>query len=294
MAIKTGSISSSFLHSTTETIGYYLKYFSDYDYMCSTNNNQSATCFLYGYDFRRLSNYTNVVITDIKATVTGKKNGSSSYYSMSIRPITDFKIDNSYNETSASTDYTSMITLTMGFTKYITTTTSTSYTRSFSSTEDLSPFVSWANENLDKLIGGYNSNSFGVRAYVRQGYIYDVVLTVEFTYEEIEYVTVTTEVSPAGAGTVTPTHQVESGTTATVSAIPNTGYKFSHWLINGADSGVTSTTLSGTVDSDLTVTAVFVLDKINKIYVGTAQPKAIYVGTQEVKAIYVGTTKVYG
>lgn len=34
--------------------------------------------------------------------------------------------------------------------------------------------------------------------------------------------------------------------------------------------------------------------KINKIYVGTSQPKSIYVGTQEVKAVYVGTTKVYG
>ena len=119
-------------------------------------------------------------------------------------------------------------------------------------------------------------------------------MSFDVEYEVIEYVTITTEVSPAGAGTVTPTHQVESGTTATVSAIPNTGYKFSHWLINGADSGVTSTTLSGVVDSNLTVTAVFISDKVNQIYVGTAQPKEIYVGTQKVKAIYVGTKKVYG
>lgn len=34
--------------------------------------------------------------------------------------------------------------------------------------------------------------------------------------------------------------------------------------------------------------------KINKIYVGTQQPKEIYVGTTPIKAIYVGTTKVYG
>lgn len=33
---------------------------------------------------------------------------------------------------------------------------------------------------------------------------------------------------------------------------------------------------------------------VNKICIGTSQPKAIYIGTQEVKAVYVGTTKVYG
>lgn len=35
-------------------------------------------------------------------------------------------------------------------------------------------------------------------------------------------------------------------------------------------------------------------DKTNKIYVGTAQPKAIFLGTTPVKALHVGTTKVYG
>ncbi len=34
--------------------------------------------------------------------------------------------------------------------------------------------------------------------------------------------------------------------------------------------------------------------KINKIYIGTSQPKDIYIGTTKVKAIYIGTTKVYG
>lgn len=34
--------------------------------------------------------------------------------------------------------------------------------------------------------------------------------------------------------------------------------------------------------------------KINKIYIGTSQPKEIYIGTQKVKAVYIGTTKVYG
>lgn len=33
---------------------------------------------------------------------------------------------------------------------------------------------------------------------------------------------------------------------------------------------------------------------INKIFIGTSQPKKIYFGTQEVKEVYFGTTKVYG
>lgn len=36
------------------------------------------------------------------------------------------------------------------------------------------------------------------------------------------------------------------------------------------------------------------IEKTNKIYVGTTQPKEIYIGTTPVKSIYIGTTKVYG
>lgn len=287
MAIKTGSITSSFSKTCSERTSVYNEHFDIYDKACSKRK-YPGSGFLYGYDFRALSNYNNVIITDVKATVTGNKYGTSSSYTYdsSLLPITDFEITGS--NSSANKNYTSISSDSTSFTSYLNTTTKSKYTLS------VNGLVTWANSNLDKFIGGYNSNSFGIRYYIVYGYIYDIALTVDYTYEEIDYVTVTTAVSPAGAGTVTPTHQVEEGSTATVAAIPNAGYKFSHWLINGADSGVTSTTLSGTVDSNITVTAVFVLDKINKIVCDTSKQPTILIDTQVVKAILIDTTKVYG
>lgn len=71
------------------------------------------------------------------------------------------------------------------------------------------------------------------------------------------------------------------------------GYTFKGW--RASDGTVYTSTLPVADEkNDVTYTAVWELDKVNKIYVGTAQPKAIYSGTQEVKGIYLGTTKVYG
>lgn len=89
--------------------------------------------------------------------------------------------------------------------------------------------------------------------------------------------------------------------TKTITATPSTGYKFVKWVDSKGNTYTTpsvNVTISqnniSAFSTTVTYTAYFELDKINKIYVGTAQPKAIYVGTQEVKAVYVGTTKVYG
>lgn len=69
------------------------------------------------------------------------------------------------------------------------------------------------------------------------------------------------------------------------------GYEFLGWsdgtTLYAAGEAVTSKV-------DKTFTAQWKSLKVNKIYVGTSQPKEIYVGTSPVKAIYVGTTKVYG
>ena len=99
-----------------------------------------------------------------------------------------------------------------------------------------------------------------------------------------------------GAYTVSTSNQTKQ-----ITATPNTGYKFVKWVdSNGKE--YTDKTISITISQNsisahsttVTYTAHFELDKINKIYIGTSQPKKIYIGTQEVKAVYVGTTKVYG
>ena len=101
--------------------------------------------------------------------------------------------------------------------------------------------------------------------------------------------TYTLTVNAGTGGTVTGGGTYESGTSVTIKATPNSGYKFVKW-----SDGNTNATRTVTVTGNATYTAVFTLAKTNKIYVGTAQPKAIYVGNQEVKGVYVGTTKVYG
>lgn len=110
--------------------------------------------------------------------------------------------------------------------------------------------------------------------------------TAQFTATKRKY---NLTASAGTGGSVTGGGTYEYGKTATLTAIPNSGYKFKQW-----SDGVTTATRSVTVTGNATYTAYFEVDKINKIYVGTAQPKAIYVGTTPVKAVYIGTTKIYG
>lgn len=73
-----------------------------------------------------------------------------------------------------------------------------------------------------------------------------------------------------------------------------TGYDFLGWNTKPDGSGTTYNSSSSFPTSDLVLYSQWKISKINKIYIGTSQPKSIYVGTSEVKAVYVGTTKVYG
>lgn len=115
-------------------------------------------------------------------------------------------------------------------------------------------------------------------------HIYDNKITVDYTVPAYNI-----SVSTAGGGTVSGGGTYESGSTATIVATPNTGYRFVKW-----SDGNTNATRTVTATADITYTAYFEIDKINKLYIGTSQPKALYIGTSEVKAVYRGTTKIYG
>jgi uncharacterized repeat protein (TIGR02543 family) len=67
--------------------------------------------------------------------------------------------------------------------------------------------------------------------------------------------TLTTNISPSGAGSVSPSGgEYESGAQVTLTASPASGYTFDHW--SGSASGTTSTIII-TMDSDKSVTANF-------------------------------------
>lgn len=70
--------------------------------------------------------------------------------------------------------------------------------------------------------------------------------------------TITTDVSPAGAGSVTGGGQYSSGTTVTLQALPNAGYGVAYWQKDGVmvQGSERQSSLSITVTSDATYTAV--------------------------------------
>lgn len=116
--------------------------------------------------------------------------------------------------------------------------------------------------------------------------LYDLYIEVEY---ELPTFTVTAEGSPVEGGTVTGGGTYEHGTTVTLTATPNDGYKFKQW-----SDGNTANPRTVTVTSNVTYMAEFAFDKVNKIYVGNSLVKGVYVGNTPVKAVYVGSTKKYG
>lgn len=82
------------------------------------------------------------------------------------------------------------------------------------------------------------------------------------------YYTVSTKATPENGGTITGGGSYANGSSATLKATANSGYKFVKWSDN-----VTTATRTVTVTSDVTYTAVFAVDKI---LIGTAKPTAIY------------------
>lgn len=94
----------------------------------------------------------------------------------------------------------------------------------------------------------------------------------------------------------------ENEPSITFSPPTKTGYEFVGWeFVNNSggsyqitDDGYTEYhygLINGVTDS---LTAVWEKTTVNKIYIGTKQPKEIYVGNKKVKAVYINTTKVYG
>lgn len=92
------------------------------------------------------------------------------------------------------------------------------------------------------LLGGYKN-------LLRTFYWYFSNVNFDITYETTIY---TLNITAGTGGTVTGGGDYETGTTATIKATPNTGYKFVKW-----SDGNTNATRTVTVTADTTLTAVF-------------------------------------
>lgn len=114
--------------------------------------------------------------------------------------------------------------------------------------------------------------------------VYDTKVTVYYTVPEKHTVTVT-----AGTGgTVTGGGTYDYGAQVTLTATPSTGYHFVRW-----SDGNTSQTRTLTVTSNVSLTAYFEADKINKIFSGSTNTN-VYIGSTEADSVNVGNTKIYG
>lgn len=134
-------------------------------------------------------------------------------------------------------------------------------------------FVCWS---LDGIIVDTNvTKTFTTEQLVRTNTSYRAV------FEPIP-ITVTVSAEPVDGGTVTGGGVYESGSTVTATAIPNEGYVFSHWLINGVNFG-NSNPISGALTADTAVVAVFEKVQTSKIRFGSETVTAMY-DTQKNKA----------
>ena len=69
--------------------------------------------------------------------------------------------------------------------------------------------------------------------------------------------TVTTNVFPTGAGTVTGGGTIDAGNTTTLTASANTDYTFHHWELNGKQVSTSATYTTPAINSNVTYTAVY-------------------------------------
>ncbi len=83
--------------------------------------------------------------------------------------------------------------------------------------------------------------------------------------------TITATASPSNAGTITGAGSYASGSTCTLNATPNSGYRFVNWLENGT-SVSTNATYSFTVTGNRNLTAVFDVATTNYSITATANP----------------------
>jgi len=88
-----------------------------------------------------------------------------------------------------------------------------------------------------------------------------VTMNADYTLHAVfTQVTYTLTISVTGEGTTNPakgSHVYGSGSTATVSATPESGWRFDHWILDGENAG-SMTTINVLMDSDHDLEAVFV------------------------------------
>lgn len=116
-----------------------------------------------------------------------------------------------------------------------------------------------------------------------------VTVTSNVTYIAVfEKLKHTVNLSAGEGGSVTGGGTYDYGTSVTIKAVPNTGYHFVRW-----SDGNTNAERTLTVTANVSLTAYFESDKINKVFSGSTNTN-VYIGSAEAGSVSVGNTKIYG
>lgn len=127
-----------------------------------------------------------------------------------------------------------------------------------------------------------NSSSASTDYYYPRGF--SVTLTCKIPKYEIKVSASDSKMgNVSGGGAYFPNKNV------ILTATPQYGYKFSHWLINGNNTGLTDTQLSVSATADMDIVAVFISDMITLFYNKNAVD-FVYIDKSKVQSIYVDKT----
>ncbi|MBR2892281.1 MAG: hypothetical protein IKB94_00355 [Clostridia bacterium] len=245
MAIKTGTITAR----PTKLGANNAQYSGTIDNFIEGTGNfvvdvSTYTVFFYGFDFRELANKKNVNLTGLTLSMscTGKNTSSTIYYDVNL--VSDFN--------TSGTNVKTFTDLGDGTISYHSKPANTNLMTIQYTEANFPKAFALLKSNIQALIDGYETNTFGVKAYLRAMNMSSLTLTITYEYEETAYFVVSTAVKPEGSGSVSGGGTYEEGKTVTLTAIPNDGYVFKQWSDGNTDNPRTVT-----VTGDVTYTAEF-------------------------------------
>ena len=132
----------------------------------------------------------------------------------------------------------------------------------------------------------YNPGSFNLQVFFTE-----VSIVIDYT---VPTYTCKVSASPEEGGIVTGSGTCELGGSFTVTATPNEGYTFVHWVWGGSALLGSPTFTVTEVNRNHEFVAYFEKTAINNILVDTSQSSEVLVNTVEASGVRADTTKAYG
>lgn len=222
MATKTGSITTKLskygLRSTYVVEADLEAFFAGSGKIGYNTNAKYGQTFLYGMDFRELADKDNVKITGFTITVTGTTPKSSKVTNAVVKwnMVRDFPtsgvIDTYFsNPTFDTITYNDLGDGRVGYSGSIAANATATVVKTHN---DMPNTFAWMNANIDKVIAGYDSGTFGILMYVGYAKMTSFTMSVDYEYtDSVNKIYIGTQQSKAIYVGTTPAKAIYVGTT---------------------------------------------------------------------------------